>query len=255
MSATPRLFVTHDLLEGAQIPMTEEQGNYLLRVLRLGEGAALRLFNGRDGEWTAALHPEGKRAAVAVLGQQMRAQPAHVTDLELWFAPVKKARTDFIVEKATELGVHRIRPVLTGRTHSERVRIDRFEKIALEAAEQTERLDLPVIEDPLRLEDALQRIEPNRSLYFCDEAGDDGSAPWGGKAGRAPPFALALAGAAPGPAAILIGPEGGFTPDERAALRGHVQVHPVGLGPRILRAETAVVAALAVWQSQVGDWR
>ncbi|MCA8900158.1 MAG: 16S rRNA (uracil(1498)-N(3))-methyltransferase [Hyphomonas sp.] len=256
MSSTPRLFVSHDLAEGKAIPLDDEQSNYLLRVLRLSAGAPVRVFNGRDGEWEAVIgEVQGKRASL-VPERHARAQPTVAGSAPiLLFAPVKKAQTDFIVEKATELGAARICPVLTERTQTRTVRLDRFRKIALEAAEQTERLDLPEIEDLAPLAAALDALAPGTQIVFCDEAGDDASVPWGGEAGRAGPIADVLPGLGEAPVAILIGPEGGFTPDERAWLRGRGDTHAVSLGPRILRAETAVVAALSVWQALKGDWR
>jgi 16S rRNA (uracil1498-N3)-methyltransferase len=176
-------------------------------------------------------------------------------DLWLLFAPLKKTRTDFVVEKAVELGVREIRPVLTERCEAQAVRTDRLQRIAIEAAEQTERLDVPPVREARRLDLALKDWDPARLLYFCDEAGDEGDRPWGGEAGRAAPMADVLK-AAPAPAgAILIGPEGGFSPAERTMLRKLDFVRPVGLGPRILRAETAAAAALAIWQAVLGDWR
>lgn len=256
MSSAPRLFVDFDLSEGIRAELSDEQSNYLSRVLRLPKGASARLFNGRDGEWVCELAEVFRRSVTVVALKQLRSQPPREpVSVDLWFAPVKKARTDFIVEKATELGVRSIRPVITARTQSDRVRIDRLAKIALEAAEQTERLDLPEIDEPLSLHSALETLEPGHNLVFCDEAGDDADQPWGGETGRAKPIREALMDIAPQSATLLVGPEGGFTEDERALLRGTEFVCPVTLGPRILRAETAVVAALAVWQSIVGDWR
>ncbi|MEZ5945825.1 MAG: 16S rRNA (uracil(1498)-N(3))-methyltransferase [Hyphomonas sp.] len=256
MSSTPRLFVSAGLSEGEAVTLDDEQSNYLLRVLRLASGAGVRVFNGRDGEWQAEIGAvQGKRASLVPV-QRMRLQPGQpVSAPTLLFAPVKKAETDFIVEKATELGAARICPVLTDRTQTRTVRLDRFHKIALEAAEQTERLDLPEISELMALATALDGLTPGTRVIFCDEAGDETDRPWGGEAGRAGPIAEVLAGLAVTPVAILIGPEGGFTAEERNWLRGRDDTIAVSLGPRILRAETAVVSALSVWQALKGDWR
>lgn len=256
MSSTPRLFVTQDLAEGAAFSLDDAQSNYLLRVLRLGAGASVRVFNGRDGEWEARIEGvQGKRASIEPV-TPMRPQPDLPASAPvLLFAPVKKAETDFIVEKATELGAARITPVLTERTQTRTVRLDRFQKIALEAAEQTERLDLPEVEDLQPLANALDALAEGTIVIFCDERGDDTDAPWGGETGRAGPIADVLAGLGDVPVAILIGPEGGFSPEERSWLRTRDNTAAVSLGPRILRAETAAVAALSVWQALKGDWR
>ena len=256
MSSTPRLYVTQDLAAGAAFALDDAQSNYLLRVLRLGAGAPVRVFNGRDGEWDARIGDvQGKRAQLEP-EIQVRPQPDVAASAPiLLFAPVKKAETDFIVEKATELGAARICPVLTERTQTRTVRLDRFSKIALEAAEQTERLDLPEVAELQPLAAVLDALADGTRIIFCDERGDDTDAPWGGESGRAGPMAEVLASLAEAPVAILIGPEGGFTPEERDWLRGRGDTQPVSLGPRILRAETAAVAALSVWQALKGDWR
>ncbi len=254
MPTTPRLFVSADLSAGQAVALDEEQSNYLLRVLRLESGAEVRLFNGRDGEWDAALASAGKKAAVSPVTRRRIQPPAASPALTLLFAPVKKDETDLIVEKATELGAVRIVPVLTQRTQTRTVRLDRFRKIALEAAEQTERLDLPEIADLTTLDVALAALPPAAALVFCDEAGADPAAPWGGEDGRAGPARRILESLKGRDAAILIGPEGGFTSEERAFLRGRAGTYAVSLGPRILRAETAAVAAMALWQAVCGDW-
>ncbi len=254
MSATPRLYVAPDLIEGVDLVLDGDQAHYLTRVLRLGVGDAVRVFNGRHGEWDATLAASTKSTASLQLGDSVRAQ-AGGPDLWLLFAPLKKARTDFVVEKAVELGVAEIRPVLTERTDAETVRVDRLQRLAIEAAEQTERLDVPPIRDAAKLMLLLNGWDASRILLFADEAGDDAERPWGGEAGRGRPIEEVLRGLPDGPAAVLIGPEGGFSPSERAHLRKQAFVHPVSLGPRILRAETAALAALALWQSIRGDWR
>jgi 16S rRNA (uracil1498-N3)-methyltransferase len=256
MSSMPRLFVAQDLVEGAAFPLDDAQANYLLRVLRLVADAPVRVFNGRDGEWEARIvDVHGKRASLTP-ERLVRPQPETPASAPvLLFAPVKKAETDFIVEKATELGAARISPVLTERTQTRTVRLDRFQKIVLEAAEQTERLDLPEVQDLQPLAKALDGLADGTVVIFCDERGDDENVPWGGDTGRAGPIADVLATLGDKPVAILIGPEGGFTPEERDWLRARDDSAPVSLGPRILRAETAAVAALSVWQALKGDWR
>jgi 16S rRNA (uracil1498-N3)-methyltransferase len=238
-----RLFVQERLSEGAAVAAAPGQAHYLMDVMRLATGAPVLLFNGRDGEWLAELAPDGRRGCRLICRARVRAQTAP-PDLWLLFAPVKKARTDFIVEKATELGAARLLPVLTRRTAAERVREDRLRATATEAAEQCGRLDVPEIDTARPLSGVLAGWPSGRALVFCDEAGDAGGA------GGAPPF-LAVAPAAP--AAILVGPEGGFDPEEAATLRAHPAVVAASLGPRILRAETAVAAALALWQAVRGD--
>lgn len=254
MSTDPRLLVGQDLATGQPVALPKEDVHYLVNVMRRGEGDTVRLFNGRDGEWRARIVEAGRRTAVLEPVEQTRPQRG-VPDLWLLFAPVKRQKTDLIVEKATELGAARICPVATERTQSERVRTDRFRIIAKEAAEQTERLDLPEIDELTRLDRMLDGWDPGRRLIYCDEAGDETDAPWGGARGRGRPMSEALVMLEPGPAAILIGPEGGFSAAERDRLRDHDFVTPVTLGPRILRAETAAVAALALWQATHGDWR
>ncbi|MEE9380675.1 MAG: 16S rRNA (uracil(1498)-N(3))-methyltransferase [Hyphomonadaceae bacterium] len=242
MATIPRLYVSADLGGGAPVPLDEAQSKYLTRVLRLGIGDKVHVFNGRDGEWACKLANTSGRQALLEAERQLRPQPTTTIDLILAFAPLKKTRTDFVIEKATELGISAIQPVRTQWTQSDRIRPERLQKIALEAAEQTERLDLPEVRELISLEVFLSDIELGRTLYFCDEGGD------------AQPMRAALEKANPNPAAILIGPEGGFAPDERAQLRALDFVKPVTLGPRILRAETAVVSALTLWQAVLGDW-
>jgi 16S rRNA (uracil1498-N3)-methyltransferase len=181
--------------------------------------------------------------------------PRAAPDLDLLFAPVKRHATDVIVEKATELGVRRMRPVITQRTIAETVRLDRLHAITREAAEQTERFDAPEILEPQALSKALDGWDASRPLIYADEAGDDARALWGGERGRAPAIHGVVAALKSEQLALLIGPEGGFTPEERRMLRALPFVAPVSLGPRILRAETAVIAALSVIQAAWGDWQ
>jgi 16S rRNA (uracil1498-N3)-methyltransferase len=245
MSVT-RLFVEADLTGGIEAPLSEAQAHYLRHVMRRADGAPLLLFNGRDGEWRATLALRGKKAAVAVVGERSREQVAE-PDLWLCFAPIKRARIDSIAEKATELGVALLQPVLTRHTAVERVNIERLRANAIEAAEQTERLTVPDIRPPVELMKLLADWPADRRLLMADETG-------GG-----PPIAEALGAldepARAAPWAILIGPEGGFAAAELAAVRRMKNVTAVGLGPRILRADTAALAALACWQALVGDWQ
>ena len=232
-----RLYVDQALAAGQPVALGEGQANYLFNVMRLAVGAQVKLFNGRDGEWLAAVEHAGKRNGIL----RCTAQSAALVpppDLWLIFAPIKKARTDFIVEKAVEMGAARILPVQTRYTN-ERLREDKLRAHAIEAAEQCEATYVPPVDDILPLDKLLAGWDAARRILWADE----------GLQGRA-----ALLQAAPGPWAILIGPEGGFSPEERAKLRALPFVTPISLGPRILRADTAAVAALTVWQTTLGDW-
>lgn len=232
-----RLHVPGDLGEGVAVTLDEGQSHYLLHVLRAKSGNLVSLFNGRDGEWLAQI-AAGKRAATATCMRQTR-QQAGVPDVWLAFAPVKKTPADYLVQKAAELGVSVLQPVFTRRTIVARINMDRMAANAVEAAEQSERLTVPDIRAPLDFDRLLAAWPKDRRLYFCDEGGD------------AQPLARV---AQPGPAGILTGPEGGFDPSEREALRALPFVTPVTLGTRILRADTAALAALAIWQSVAGDF-
>jgi 16S rRNA (uracil1498-N3)-methyltransferase len=254
MSTIPRLFVKSDLSIGAPLALTSEQANYLFRVLRKQKGDVVRVFNGRDGEWNASVSEVMKSAGFLKLEEQIRSQ-VEIGDLQLLFAPLKKTTTDFVIEKATELGATVIQPVLTQYTQTKTIRVSRLDKIAEEAAEQTERLDKPLIQDVVTLKEAIANWDTQRPLVFCDEAGDDPEKAWGGQAGRANPMLETLHSMKRGLVSILIGPEGGFSDEERKLLRAQSFVVPVTLGPRILRAETAVVSALTLWQSVHGDWK
>lgn len=236
LMAMVRLHVDHPLGAGQTVPLTREQAHYLFGVMRLGESAAVFLFNGRDGEWRAEVAEAGKRGGLLACVEQTAPQ-RNPPDLWLLFAPVKKARTDFIVEKAVELGVSRICPVATEFTNAERVRRDRLTAHAVEAAEQCGATFVPEVAELARLERALAALG-DRRLLFCDET-----------LGTGPD----LAGAEPGSWAVLIGPEGGFSDAERALIRARPGARPIGLGPRILRADTAAVVALTLWQTSLGD--
>jgi 16S rRNA (uracil1498-N3)-methyltransferase len=249
-----RLFVPDPLAPGAAVEPSADQARYLLTVMRLKAGDALELFNGRDGAWRAEVGEVSKRGCRLLAQSQTRPQ-AEGPDLDLIVALVKRARLETIVEKATELGARRIRLAITRRTQADHANVARLQAIAVEAAEQTGRLDAPQVLEPARLERLLDGWAPGRRLMFCDEAGDDPQQDWGGPAGRARPALQALAGERPGPWAVLIGPEGGFDPQERARLRALEHVAPVTLGPRILRADTAAISALTLWQAALGDWR
>jgi 16S rRNA (uracil1498-N3)-methyltransferase len=237
-----RLFVTAPLGAGAEVPLAPAQAHYLGTVMRQKPGGRLAVFNGRDGEWIAEIVALGRGSGTLVArepGQAQRMPP----DVWLMFAPIRKARTDFIVEKATELGAARILPVLTRHTNAERLGTERLRWHAIEAAEQCGGTFVPEVAEPERLAAVLERWEPPRRILFCDERLD------------APPALEALVGAKAGPWAVLTGPEGGFAAEEAARLRAMDGVMAVTLGPRILRADTAAVAALAVWQAVMGDWR
>jgi 16S rRNA (uracil1498-N3)-methyltransferase len=245
MTAT-RLFVDAGLAAGGETSLDDAQAHYLRHVMRRADGAPLLLFNGRDGEWKATLGLRGKKGATARVGERSRPQAAE-PDIWLCFAPVKRARIDWIAEKATELGVAVLQPVITQHTVVERVNVERLRANAIEAAEQTERLSVPEVRPPVDLMNLLAGWPAGRHLLMADETG-------GGR-----PIAEVLGGldevARAAPWALVIGPEGGFAGTELTALRRMRDVIAVGLGPRILRADTAALAALACWQALVGDWR
>lgn len=236
-ASTPRLFVDRPLGADMMVTLDGAPANYLANVMRLRPGAPVRLFDDRTGEWLAEVREAGKRAVTLAIAGRLRARES-VPDLWLLFAPVKKGPIDWLVEKATELGVARLQPVITARTIVGRLNLDRLRAHAIEAAEQCDRTALPELADPAKLDALLRQWPAGRALIFADETG---GAPLAEAAKR-------------GPAAILIGPEGGFTDAERAAIRALPEAVPVSLGPRILRAETAAAAALAVWMSKAGDW-
>jgi len=237
-----RLFVHGDLVRGTSIDLSREQANYLLNVLRLKDGNGILVFNGRDGEWRATLSQSGRKRVLLAIEARTREQTP-LPDLHYLFAPLKHARLDYMVQKAVEMGAGRLRPVLSRYTQVARVNLDRMHANAIEAAEQCGILAIPAIEAPQKLNDALAEWDPARRLIFCDEA-----------APTANP-ADALRDLPRGPAALLIGPEGGFSDEERAHLLRRPFVTALSLGPRILRADTAAVAALALVQAFIGDWR
>ena len=235
-----RLYVEQPLGAGQAIGLTPEQSHYLFSVMRLGLGAEVALFNGRDGEWRAGVEQAAKRGGIARCTDQTRPQRLP-PDLWLLFAPIKKARTDFIVEKAVEMGAARIQPVQTRHTNSERIRQDRLQAHAIEAAEQCEATFVPPVAELVALDRLLATWPQDRRILWADESLTDAKTALDGQARG-------------GPWAILIGPEGGFSADEQQRLRAMPQVLPVSLGPRILRADTAAVAALTLWQATLGDW-
>ena len=236
-----RLFVDTDLVAGEPVGLAHDQSHYLRSVLRLGIGAEVAVFNGRDGEWSARIEALGKGWCSLLPTGQTRTQ-TRGPDLWLCFAPVKRARIDFIAEKATELGVSMIQPVMTRHTIVDQVRCGRLRANAIEAAEQCERLDVPTVADPLSLDELIAGWAPERLLIVAAEAGP------------ARPLADVAAEHRGAAAAILVGPEGGFAKSELDALLKLPFARAIGLGPRVLRSETATLAALAGWQSIAGDW-
>lgn len=234
-----RLYVEHPLGESQTVPLSREQAHYLFGVMRLGIGAGVLVFDGETGEWLAEVVEAGKRGGALRVLQHMR--PLQMPpDLWLVFAPIKKARTDFIVEKAAEMGAARIVPIQTEYTNAGRIQRDRLQAHAIEAAEQCGGTAVPEVDELVKFTRLLDHWEPARQIMFCDEA------------------KVATSTTLPslsGPWAILIGPEGGFSEAERNRLHGLEYAHAVSLGPRILRADTAAVAAMTLWQSALGDWR
>ena len=249
---SPRLYVAAPLRSGADVPLEAAQGHYLTGVLRLQAGAAVLAFNGEHGEWRCTLAAAGKRTALRVEDQVRPQGPPG--DLHYLFAPLKRARLDYMVQKAVEMGVSRLQPVMTHHTQAERINLDRMHANAIEAAEQCGILGIPEIMPPVALQRAIAELEPGRHLVFCDEDAPGGD-----------PVAALLRdleqggsseGSATGvPLAVLVGPEGGFDEAERAFLQARPHTSRIALGPRILRADTAAVAALAIVQAVAGDWR
>lgn len=235
-----RLHIPQPLSAGAALAPTLDQSRYLTQVMRLKAGDELRVFNGKDGEWRCAVAEVLKKGVVLRAEAQVRDQITP-PDVHLVIATVKKAALEFAVEKATELGAARIRLVTTARTQPQHLRLDRLDAIAEESAEQTGRMDVPGVDAPRTLDALLADWAPSRRLMFCDETGGAPAIP-------------ALQAAGPGPWAILIGPEGGFSPEEGERLRALPFATAVSLGPRILRADTAATTALTLWQAAIGDW-
>lgn len=252
---TPRLFVDHPLKAGEAVPLSRDQANYLFNVLRREKGDGVLLFNGRDGEWRAELAGTGKRAPAGIPAERVREQPV-TRDLHLLFAPLKHARLDYLVQKAVEMGASRLQPVLTQHTQATRINLERMRANVIEAAEQCGVLDIPEVAEPVPFRRIAGNADAERLLVFCDEAAEikdpvaalaearpRGSALLPAEATRA---GLALA--------VLIGPEGGFSEEERKMLLERTNTVRLALGPRILRADTAAVAALALVQAVLGDW-
>ncbi len=240
----PRLFVKAPLRAGVEIVLEPDQAHYLTNVLRLKTPEQILVFNGADGEWCARILAARKKSLVLAAEHQTRAQEDG-PDLHYLFAPIKRARLDFMAQKATEMGASLLQPVITRRTVAERVNIARLQANAVEAAEQCGILRVPDVQAPVKLDDVLDGWETNRLLVFADESAPVAS----------PLQALQSVERVERPRAVLIGPEGGFDPDERAALRRHAFVLPVSLGPRVMRADTAAVACLALVNAALGDWR
>ncbi len=240
MKTTPRLFIPDPLSAGGEIRLGREQTHYLVDVLRLAAGDPVRIFNARDGEWLAHLATLGRKVASLTCERRVVAVMLP-PDVDYVFAPLKHARLDYVVQKATELGVRRLVPVITRRTIAERVNLDRMRANVVEAAEQCNLVYVPTVLEPRRLEEVLQSWDAHRRLVFCDET-----------AGQANP--LESLRTLRQPAAVLIGPEGGFAPEEREQLLRQPFVSAISLGPRIMRADTAAVAALTLVQAMLGDW-
>ena len=240
---TARIYLDAPLAGGNEVSLDREQANYLLNVLRLSRGDALLLFNGRDGEWQAKLAGTGKRALTAEVGERIRQQPRPL-DLHFLFAPIKQARLDYLVQKAVEMGASRLQPVITRHTQVARVNLERMRANAIEAAQQCGILTLPDVAEPVAFKSIAGTADADRLLVFCDEDAE-----------VADPVAARQALQLAAPMAVLIGPEGGFAEEEREALLKRSNVVRIALGPRILRADTAAVAALALVQAVLGDWR
>lgn len=238
-----RLYVECALSEGIRAEASSEQAHYLLRVMRAKDGDHVRLFNGKDGEWSSRISAKGKRGCELIC-ERLVAKQREVPDIWLVFSPIKRIPADYVTQKATELGVRVLQPVLTRRTVARRVNVERMHANAVEAAEQSGRLTVPGVRAPIDLPELLSCWPENRQLVFCDEGGG------------APPIAEALLHQQKSSKgwAILTGPEGGFDDEERDTIRACPFVLPVSLGPRIMRADTAALAALSIWQAMCGDW-
>jgi 16S rRNA (uracil1498-N3)-methyltransferase len=241
--AAQRLYVQERLEAGARLAADAERHNYLVNVLRLREGDGILLFNGRDGEWLARLEEARRRSATLVVVTQAREQTA-AADLHYCFAPLKHARLDYMAQKATEMGAARLAPIITRRTQARRVNLSRLRANAIEAAEQCGVLASPEVVEEASLDAFLADLSPERLLIFCDEAAE-----------VADPIAALRAAPAHAGVAVLVGPEGGFDAQERDAILSFANIARISLGPRILRADTAAVAALTLVQAVIGDWR
>src|SRR3984957_7980674 len=239
---TPRLCLDDDPAPGATLTLAPEPANYLVNVLRLGAGARVLAFNGRDGEFAATLDPLNRKRAALVVGERIRPQE-FPPDVDYLFAPLKHARLDYMAQKAVEMGARSLRPLITRHTQVSRVNLERLQANAIEACEQCGVIWTPEIAPVEPLTETLKRWPPERLLVFCDEEADQAS----------PLDALGSAHAAGG-VGLLIGPEGGFDDGERAAILSAPRVLRLSLGPRVLRADTAAVAALALIQATLGDW-
>lgn len=240
-AGSQRLYVRDRLVPGQPINLSEDQSHYLVNVLRAKTGDAVAVFNGKDGEWLARMITLGKRAA-SVTPEQLSQPQVEGPDIDYIFAPLKHARLDYMVQKAAELGVRRLRPVLTRRTIVDRINLERMRANAIEAAEQCGVLWVAEVHDPLPLAKLIENWDASRRLIFCDEAA----------VGRDP--VASLKQLKPGPLALLIGPEGGFDEVERQLLKSKSFVVPISLGPRVMRADTAAVAGLALLNATLGDW-
>jgi 16S rRNA (uracil1498-N3)-methyltransferase len=240
MKTTPRLHIEQPLSAGGEIVLSREQGHYLTGVLRLSAGDAVRAFNGRDGEWFAYLATVSKKS-VSLRCERRVAEAKLPPDIDYIFAPLKHARLDYVVQKATELGARRLRPVMTSRTVAERVNLERMRANVVEASEQCNLVHVPEVLEPEKLEKVLATWEKGRSLVYCDETKIDFNPLVSLKSVRIP-------------TAVLVGPEGGFTDDEKILLKSQTFVVPISLGPRIMRADTAAIAALTLVQALAGDW-
>jgi 16S rRNA (uracil1498-N3)-methyltransferase len=240
MKTTPRLNIEEALSAAREIVLTRSQAHYLTGVLRLSAGDAVRAFNGRDGEWLAYLATVGKKQ-VSLRCERLVAEAKLPPDIDYVFAPLKHARLDYMVQKATELGARRLRPVMTSRTVAERVNLGRMRANVIEAAEQCNLVHVPEVLEPEKLEKILVAWEKGRSLVYCDETKVDVNP-------------LERLKGLKTPSAVLVGPEGGFTDDEKKLLKSQNFVVPISLGPRIMRADTAAIAALTLVQALAGDW-
>jgi 16S rRNA (uracil1498-N3)-methyltransferase len=238
--STPRLFVDQTLSNASDVALSREQAHYVLNVLRMNAGDALSVFNAVDGEWLAYLTDVKKKDA-SIRCERRLSEAAPPPDIDYVFAPLKHARLDYMVQKATELGARRLRPVITARTIAERVNLDRMRANAIEAAEQCNLVFVPEVLEPVSLNAAIRDWDAARTLIYCDETAE-----------RSDP--LKILDTVNTPAAILVGPEGGFTEEERAMLKKLDYVRAISLGPRIMRADTVAIAAFALVQAAIGDW-